>query len=132
MRGYHCRYVFLRLCDGTEGLCIVASKELIASLKKELEMQSELSQQSRALQKQLQDRNAEVSELEAKVEELSSGLIGAQNEVKTLQAKLAASRSAAANVESVHSKGPGSASKNGNAARTILVGSAEAAHTRSQ
>jgi hypothetical protein len=90
-------------------------------------MQSELAQKSRAFQKQLHERIAEVSRLEAKVEELSSGLIGAQNEVKTLQAKLAASRNAAANVESIHSKGPGGAAKNGGAGRTILVGSAEAA-----
>jgi hypothetical protein len=90
-------------------------------------MQSELSQQSRAFQKQLHERNAEVSRLEAKVEKLSSGLVEAQNEVKTLQAKLAASRNAASNVESIHSKGPGGVAKNGSAGRTILVGSAEAA-----
>ncbi|KAK2793844.1 hypothetical protein FQN51_000999 [Onygenales sp. PD_10] len=111
-------------CEATAA----ASNELIASLKKELAAQASLAKQSRSLEKQLQDRNMEVSELEAKIKEMTSGLNSAQNEVKTLQTKLAASRNAATNVESVNSKAPGSAVKNGAASRTLMVGSTEAAH----
>lgn len=92
-------------------------------------MQTTLAKESRTLQKQLQDRDDEVAELEAKIKQLSSSLTSAQNEMKALQAKLAASRTAATNVESVTSKGSGSAAKsNSGASRTIMVGSAEAAH----
>ncbi|PGH06803.1 hypothetical protein AJ79_06445 [Helicocarpus griseus UAMH5409] len=104
-----------------------ASNQLIASLKKELAMQTTVAKESLALQKQLEDRDDEVAELEAKVKQMSSSLASAQNEVKSLQTKLAASRTAATNVESVTSKGPGSAAKNGPASRTLMVGSAEAA-----
>ncbi|OJD11020.1 hypothetical protein AJ78_08125 [Emergomyces pasteurianus Ep9510] len=107
-----------------------ASNELIASLKKELAMQTTLAKESLTLQKQLQDRDDAVAELEAKIKQLTSGLTSAQNEMKALQTKLAASRTAATNIESVTgSKGPGSAVKNSNgASRTPMMGSAEAAH----
>ncbi|OAX82142.1 hypothetical protein ACJ72_03512 [Emergomyces africanus] len=107
-----------------------ASNELIASLKKELVMQTALAKESHTLQKQLQDRDDEVAQLEGKIKQLTSGLTSAQNEMKALQTKLAASRTAATNIESVtSSKGPGSAVKNSSgASRTTMVGSAEAAH----
>ncbi|KAG5301664.1 chromosome segregation protein (Pcs1) [Histoplasma ohiense] len=108
-----------------------ASNELIASLKKELTMKTSLAKESHTLQKQLQDRDDEIAELEAKIKQLSSGLTNAQNEIKGLQTKLAASRTAATNVEYVtSSKGPGSAAKTNSsgASRTIVMGSAEAAH----
>ncbi|KAL2368851.1 chromosome segregation protein [Blastomyces gilchristii SLH14081] len=107
-----------------------ASNELIASLKKELATQTTLAKESRTLQKQLQDRDDEVAELEAKIKHLNSGLTDAQNEIKALQMKLAASRTAATNLECVTgSKGPGSAAKvnSGGVSRSIM-GSAEAAH----
>ena len=59
--------------------------------------------------------------------QLSTSLFEAQNENKAVQAKLAASRTAAASVESVHAKVPGSAIKPNGQARTLMVGSAEAA-----
>ncbi|OJD22798.1 hypothetical protein ACJ73_05853 [Blastomyces percursus] len=107
-----------------------ASNELISSLKKELTTQTILAKESRTLQKQLQDRDDEVAELEARIKQLNSGLTDAQNEIKALQTKLAVSRTAATNVECVTgSKGPGSAAKgNGGGASRSIMGSAEAAH----
>jgi hypothetical protein len=49
----------------------------------------------------------------------------AQAEKKALTTKLAANRTAAASVQSINSKVPGSAKKN--AVKTLMVGSAEAA-----
>ena len=109
-------------CEATTA----ASAELITSLKKELAMQAPLVQESRKLQKTLATQESETNKLRANVMELSTSLSSAQNEIKALQAKLAASRSASASVESANSKNPGSALKNGHV-RTIMVGSAEAA-----
>jgi hypothetical protein len=67
----------------------------------------------------------EISNLQAKLAQLSTSLSEAQTENKTLSTKLAANRTAAASVESINAKAPGSAVK---AAGTIrLMGSAEAA-----
>jgi Chromosome segregation protein Csm1/Pcs1 len=109
-------------CEATTA----ASAELITSLKKELAMQAPLAQESRKLQKTLATQESETNKLRANVMELSTSLSSAQNEIKALQAKLAASRSASASVESVNSKTPGSGLRNGQV-RTIMVGSAEAA-----
>jgi hypothetical protein len=57
--------------------------------------------------------------------DMSANLSGAQNEIKALQAKLAASRNTS--VEATSSRAPGSAIKNNGQVRTIMVGSAEAA-----
>ena len=59
--------------------------------------------------------------------QLSSTLSQTENENKALQAKLAASRAASVQVESVNAKTPGSAMKGKTQSRTIMVGSAEAA-----
>ncbi|PGG97570.1 hypothetical protein GX51_07265 [Blastomyces parvus] len=107
-----------------------ASNELIASLKKELTTQTALAKEARTLQKQLQDRDDEVADLEAKIKQLNSGLTEAQNEIKGLQTKLAASRTAATNVECVTgSKGPGSAAKsNSSGGSRSIMSNAEVAH----
>jgi Chromosome segregation protein Csm1/Pcs1 len=110
-------------CEATTS----ASAELIMSLKKELAMQAPLAQESRKLQKALATQQSETSKLQANVTELSTSLSSAQNEIKVLQARLAASRSASASVESTNSKAPGSALRNNGQVRTIMVGSAEAA-----
>ena len=110
-------------CEATTA----ASVELIASLKKELAMQAPVAQESRKLQKILVSRESETSQLRSKVTELTASLSSAQNEMKALQAKLAASRSASVSVESANSKTPGSAPKSNAQVRTIMVGSAEAA-----
>jgi hypothetical protein len=112
-----------RQCEATTA----ASTELIASLKKELAMQAPLAHESRKLQKTLATQDSETSQLRTNVSELSASLSSAQNEIKALQAKLAASRSASVSVESANSKTPASALKNNGQVRTIMVGSAEAA-----
>ncbi|OJJ33210.1 hypothetical protein ASPWEDRAFT_115559 [Aspergillus wentii DTO 134E9] len=105
-----------------------ASKNLVASLKAELEAQRALGQQSRALQKQLKERDAEVAQLKTKSEEATTQLSSAQSEVKALQTKLAAARSTAASLESAATRVPGSAIKNNGGNRANAAASAEAAH----
>ncbi|KAL8927497.1 MAG: hypothetical protein Q9208_002302 [Pyrenodesmia sp. 3 TL-2023] len=104
-----------------------AANELIISLKKELATQKALAQESRTLQKQIAAKDTEVSKAQALATELSNSLSEAQNENKVLQAKVASARSASATIESASSKTPGSAIKGKGSARTIMVGSAEAA-----
>lgn len=74
----------------------------------------------------MQERDAEISKLQSKVDGGASGLTAAQNEVKALQAKLAASRNAATTDAS--SKNTGSAAKTGANARNGAVNNAETAH----
>ena len=96
-------------------------------MKEELSTQRTLAQESRSLQKQLSSRQSEAEKLQQRASQLSDALSQAQNENKALLVKLAASRTAAASVESVHAKVPGSAIKAGGQIRTLMVGSAEAA-----
>jgi len=102
---------------------------LIASLKKELATQKALAQESRSIQKEIASRDEDLAKTRALADQLSNSLSEAQNENKALQAKLAHSRSASVAVESLGSKTPGSAIKGKvqTQARTIMVGSAEAA-----
>ncbi|RAL13217.1 putative chromosome segregation protein (Pcs1) [Aspergillus homomorphus CBS 101889] len=105
-----------------------ASNNLIAALKAELEAQKALGQQSRKLQKQLQERDAEVAQLKTHAEDTESQLSFAQNEVKALQTKLSAARNTAASLENAaaNMKVPGSAIKGG-ANRATAAANAEAA-----
>lgn len=68
----------------------------------------------------------QVGDLESRVDELTSELSSAQNEIKTLQTKLTAARNTVANVESITSKAPGSAVKHTPANRTMMAANAEA------
>ena len=106
----------------------LAADDLIASLRKELALQKSLSRDSRSLQKEITARDADLAKTQALADQLSTSLAEAQNENKSLQAKLANSRSASAAVESLNAKTPGSV-VNGKtpATRTVMVGSAEAA-----
>lgn len=70
-----------------------ASNELIASLKKELAMQAPSVQDARKLKNQMQTQEAETVQLRSSNAEISAVLFAAQNEIKSLQAKLAAARS---------------------------------------
>lgn len=104
-------------CDATTQ----ASNELIASLRKELSQHAPLAQDSRKLKKQIQTHEAETARLRTVNTELSSSLSTAQNEIKALQAKLAAARSSSAAPESNPSvRPPGSALKANQAARQPL------------
>lgn len=100
------------------------SNELIASLKSDLAKQSALAKETRSLRKQVESRDSEIEKLKAKLAQMSTSLAEAQSENKILSTKLAANRNAAASVESVHAKVPGSAVK-ANGIR--MIGSAEAA-----
>lgn len=112
-----------RQCEVTTS----ASTELIESLKNELAMQMPLAQEAKQLQVDLRNSKTETAEYRETVSNLESSLTAAQNEIKALQAKLAASRSSATSVESANAKTPGSAIKNSSQVRTVMVGSAEAA-----
>ncbi|KAE8377361.1 chromosome segregation protein Csm1/Pcs1-domain-containing protein, partial [Aspergillus bertholletiae] len=103
-----------------------ASNNLVAGLKAELEAQKALGQQSRTLQKQLKERDAEIAQLKAQAEDATNQLSSAQTEVKALQTKLAAARNTAASLESAAAKVPGSAIKGGSN-RANAAASAEAA-----
>ncbi|CAG8225693.1 unnamed protein product [Penicillium olsonii] len=103
-----------------------ASNELVASLRAELDSQRKQGAQSRGLQKQLKDRDAEMARLKADADEARAQLASAQSESKALQTKLAAARSTAASLEGA-SKVPGSAIKGGAANRANAAASAEAA-----
>lgn len=100
---------------------------MIASLKEELGAQKALGQQSRTLQKQLNERDAEIAQLRAQAEEASSQVTSAQTEAKALKTKLAAARNTAASLENAAIKVPGSAMKGGGANRANAAANAEAA-----
>lgn len=102
-----------------------ASDKLVSSLKTELEAQKALGQQSRGLQKQLKERDAEVARLKTQAEGAEAQLSSAQSEIKALQTKLAAARNTAAGLESAV-KVPGSAIKGGAANRAAAAANAEA------
>lgn len=104
-------------CDAT----MQASSELIASLKKELATQAPLAQETRKLKKQMQTQEDEMNKIRKSATELSGTLTAAQNEVKALQAKLAAARSAPAD----HAKTPGMTKGAGQ--RALIASNTEAA-----
>lgn len=106
-------------CDAT----MQASNDLIASLKEELAAQAPQAQEARKLKKQLLTQEGEVNRLRETATELSNTLNGAQNEIKALQAKLAAAR--ASSVEHSNSRTPGSAIRNATQ-RPVMNGGAEA------
>ncbi|PLB50606.1 hypothetical protein P170DRAFT_508763 [Aspergillus steynii IBT 23096] len=105
-----------------------ASDNVIASLKEELGAQKVLGQQSRTLQKELKERDAEIAQLKSQAEEASSQVTSAQTEAKALKTKLAAARNTAASLENAAIKVPGSAIKGGGANRANAAANAEAAH----
>ena len=87
-------------------------------------MQSSLARQSRTLQKQLKDRDSEVSRLQSELDDLSSRLANAQSETKALQTRLSASRNAAIGADGGQVK-PTGAGK-GASSRNAGTGGAEA------
>jgi hypothetical protein len=77
------------------------------------------------LKKKFDSQAVETTSLQAQIAQLTTSLSEARSENKTLSAKLAATRVAAASVESAHSRTPGSALKANGGIR--LMGTAEAA-----
>ena len=102
-----------------------ASNELVTALKKELAAQSALAQESRKLQRSLSAREIEVNTLRSNVTDLTASLSTAQNEIRALQAKLAASRTASSSVEPGNSKTPGSIMKHQAQSRPAIGGNKE-------
>ncbi|KAK5047317.1 hypothetical protein LTR84_006839 [Exophiala bonariae] len=109
-------------CDAT----VKASNELIASLKKELAAQAPQAQEARKLKTQMQSQENEVNRLRETATELAKSLSDAQNEIKALQAKVAAAR--AASTEQAVVKQPPVSAKKAMIQRPTATGSAEAAH----
>lgn len=101
-----------------------ASNELIASLKKELAMQGPLAHDARKFKKQIQTHDTEAAQLRKTNTDLSAALTAAQNEIKTLQAKLAAARSSSVAAEG--SRTPARDPKTTVTSRSIAVNSSEA------
>jgi hypothetical protein len=84
-----------------------------------------LAKDSSGLKKKLDSQKNEITSLQAQLAKMIVSLSEAQSENKTLSAKLAANRTAAASVESTTAKVPSSAVKATGGIR--MVGSAEAA-----
>ncbi|KAF9630571.1 putative chromosome segregation protein [Lasiodiplodia theobromae] len=98
-----------------------AQDDLIASLKKELAAQRALAMESKSLKSRVAELSATNKQLASEKKALHTQLSESQTEVKTLTAKLAATRASSANPEP---KVPGSAVK---AQRAMTAGSSEAA-----
>lgn len=105
----------------------LASNELIVSLKEELKMHLPAAQEARQLQEDLKDLTTEIQNYKSTVVQLESSLAIAQNEVKSLSAKLAAARNSTNSNEPNTAKPPGSAIKNISQARTTTTGGVEPA-----
>ncbi|KAI9847049.1 MAG: hypothetical protein M1838_001061 [Thelocarpon superellum] len=102
-----------------------AASVLIASLKKGVQTQSNLAKESRSLRKQLDARDAEVTELQSRLVELEASVAEARGENKTLAAKLSASRNATPSLSDSRKVGAGGKSHDGS--RPMVMGSAEVA-----
>jgi hypothetical protein len=94
-------------------------------LKADVAAQTALAKDSTGLKKKLDTQKNEIAALQAQLAKMTISLSEAQSENKTLSAKLAANRTAAASVESTASKVPSSAVKASGGIR--MIGSAEAA-----
>ncbi|KHN97865.1 chromosome segregation protein [Metarhizium album ARSEF 1941] len=87
---------------------LTASNKLVQSLKEELNAQSAMARQGEQVRQQLELSENNVCDLEKKICDLAESLSNARSEVKSLSAKLSASRAAEASV-----KNPGSTFKPG-------------------
>ncbi|KAL3418348.1 chromosome segregation protein [Phlyctema vagabunda] len=101
------------------------TKSTIAALRTEIAAERVLSKEAQILRKRLEVQQKEMADLNVKISDADSKLAEAQVENKALSTKLATSRSAAASVESVNSRVPGSAVKANGGIR--MIGTAEAA-----
>lgn len=99
-----------------------ASNKLITSLKKELALQAPLVQEARKLKKDSQGHDIETEKLRTANKDLSTSLAAAQTEIKNLQAKLAAVRTAPP-----ETKIPSSTAKQNTIARAAASATSESA-----
>jgi prefoldin subunit 5 len=84
------------------------AQKLIASLKSDLAAHSSSTNQCREMKKKVQSQTTEISDLRSQLAELNASVAQFQSENKSLSAKLAASRTAAAEIAS---KAPNTAVK---------------------
>ncbi|KAH8804797.1 chromosome segregation protein Csm1/Pcs1-domain-containing protein [Xylogone sp. PMI_703] len=103
------------------------ANELISSLKTDLATQTELAKSVQKHVETIKIKDAQLLESAKDHEKLREGLAAMKAENKTLAAKLAANRLAAASVESTSAKVPASAAKTNGVIK--MVGSVEAAQT---
>ncbi|KAJ9637032.1 hypothetical protein H2204_004956 [Knufia peltigerae] len=103
---------------------VQTSNDVINSLKRSLAAQPRLDQEVQKLRTELQSRVDEVSGMQHEITALNNSLSTAMNEVKALQATLAATR--APSVEATSSKASGSAMK-GKSHGSAAMGNSEAA-----
>ena len=104
-----------------------ASNELVASIKKELAMQAPTVQEARKLKKHIQTQEADAVQLRKNNTDLSTALTSARNEIKSLQAKLAAARNSSVAAES--SRTPARDARSTAAIRSVVTNTSEAAQT---
>lgn len=105
----------------------LAANELITSLRAELKAQSLLASEASSLRSELSTQTSAATTSASEKKTLQNALTEANNEVKALQIKLAATRSSSTAIHSIDNvRVPGSVAKP-TAQRTLLVGSAEAA-----
>lgn len=104
-----------------------AANQLITSLKSELATQREIAREAERMRRQLEERDAQCDELQAKVTALTTQLETAKSESKSLAVKLTASRNNAEAAAAVAI--PGSAMK-----RSLMLpaGAAAAAQQAAQ
>lgn len=108
----------------------LAANELIVSLRSDIRAQDSIVTEITSTRKELIAANQLNERLTVEKKQAHGLLHDAQNEIKALQAKLAATRASSSAIQSteVLPKVPGSAVKPSHAStRTLLVGSAEAA-----
>lgn len=111
-------------------IAALAASELISTLRSDLTAQTALSTELASMRKEQASTLRQNEQLALEKKQLQSSLHDAQNEIKTLQAKLTATRASSSVIHSTEAapKFPGSAVKPSHGVtRTLLVGSAEAA-----
>ncbi|KAK0722132.1 chromosome segregation protein Csm1/Pcs1-domain-containing protein [Lasiosphaeria miniovina] len=104
-----------------------AADKLIASLKSDLAAQKEVAKEAQRLRRQLEASEAKVSVLQAQITEHGLQLSEARTEIKALNMRLTASRTAEAAAAAKNASiVPGSAMKGGNGSSRMIMGASEA------
>ena len=108
-----------------------AADQLIARLKTELAAEKECSKEVARLQKELEATESRADSLQTKLTELNASLKDSKSEIKSLNLKLAAARSAEA-AASAAAKVPGSAMKGSTATSRLAAANATEATLTAQ
>ncbi|KAK3380149.1 chromosome segregation protein Csm1/Pcs1-domain-containing protein [Lasiosphaeria ovina] len=104
-----------------------AADQLIASLKSDLAAQKEVAKEAQRLRGQLEASEAQVNVLQAQITEHGLQLSEARTEIKALNMRLTAARTAEAAAAAKNASiVPGSAMKGGNGSSRMIMGASEA------